>query len=218
MEWFAISKEKTVCFFICIKKNVFLYQLKLKEKPKKTSNILNNLPIYSTTQIESNSKIQYLFESVGIKTLIKAIEYTPVAKLSGRTVFNLGFGDFDENLGTIVDDINSNNGDIYIVFNTVLSTVPMFFENNKDAVIIVSGSDSNDDFATNCKLTCKKKCESNCKNYQRRIKTYRYFVDKNFEELSQDYIFFGRIKAKSDSFVQYIPKHEYEDILVYKKK
>jgi hypothetical protein len=179
---------------------------------------LNNLPIYKTEQIEINSKIQYLFESIGINAVIKAIEYTPVAEISGRTVYNLGFGDFDEKSGTIIDDVNSNNGDIYIVFNTVLSTVPMFFETHKDAVIFVSGSDSHDDFIKNCSLTCKKKCESNCKNYQRRIKTYRYYVDKNFEELSQDYIFFGRNKTKSDSFVQYIPKQDYQDILVYKKK
>ncbi len=179
---------------------------------------MNNLPIYSTQPIESTSKIQYLFESVGVHSVIKAIEYTPVATISGRTVFNLGFGDFDDKLGTIIDNVNSNNGDIYLVFNTVLNTVPLFFENNKDAVIIVSGSDSHDNFIKNCILNCKKKCTTNCKNFQRRIKTYRYYIDKNFDELSQDYIFFGRNKSKLDTFVQYIPKQEYEDILVYKKK
>jgi hypothetical protein len=179
---------------------------------------LNNLPIYKTEQIETNSKIQFLFESVGVINLIKIIEYTAVAKISGRTVYNLGFGDFDEKTSTIIDDANSNNGDIYIVFNTVLSTVPMFFKNNPNAVIIVSGGDSHDDFIKNCIVTCNKKCDLNCKNYQRRIKTYRYYVDKNFEELSENYIFFGRNKNKSDSFVQYIPKQDYEDILVYMKK
>jgi hypothetical protein len=57
-----------------------------------------------------------------------------------------------------------------------------------------------------------------CKNYQRRIKTYRYYVDKNFEDLSIDYIFFGRNKSKANTFVQYIPDNQYDDILVYKKK
>ena len=179
---------------------------------------MNNLPIYNTEQTSEEIKIQYLFESVGIKTIIKAIEYTPVAVMGTRTVYNLGFGDFDDELGTIVDDINSNNGDIYIVFNTVLSTVPLFFANNADAVIIVSGSDSHDEFINDCLPTCKKKCEEHCKNYQRRIKTYRYYVDKNFDELSVDYIFFGRNKRKANTFVQYIPNHEYDDILVYKKK
>ncbi len=179
---------------------------------------MNNLPIYNTEKTAEEIKTQYLFESVGEKTIIKAIEYTPIANMGGRTVYNLGFGDYDEALGTIVDDVNSNNGDIYIVFNTVLSTVPMFFAINKDAVIIVSGSDSHDEFINDCLPTCKKKCVEHCKNYQRRIKTYRYYVDKNFEDLSVDYIFFGRNKSKANTFVQYIPKHEYDDILVYKKK
>ena len=145
---------------------------------------MNNLPIYNTEQTAEEIKTQYLFESVGEKTIIKAIEYTPIANMGGRTVYNLGFGDYDEALGTIVDDVNSNNGDIYIVFNTVLSTVPMFFAINEDVVIIVSGSDSHDEFINDCLPTCKKKCVEHCKNYQRRIKTYRYYVDKNFEELS----------------------------------
>ena len=145
---------------------------------------MNNLPIYNTEQTTEEIKTQYLFESVGEKTIIKAIEYTPIANMGGRTVYNLGFGDYDEALGTIVDDVNSNNGDIYIVFNTVLSTVPMFFAINEDVVIIVSGSDSHDEFINDCLPTCKKKCIEHCKNYQRRIKTYRYYVDKNFEELS----------------------------------
>lgn len=179
---------------------------------------MNNLPVYDTEQTPEEIKTQYLFESVGERTIIKAIEYTPIASMGGRTVYNLGFGDYDEVLGTIVDDINSNNGDIYIVFNTVLSTVPMFFAINEDAVIIVSGSDSHDEFINDCLPTCKKKCVALCKNFQRRIKTYRYYVDKNFEDLSLNYIFFGRNKSKANTFVQYIPNHHYDDILVYKKK
>lgn len=179
---------------------------------------MNTIPIYSTKQIEDKIKIQYLFASLGQKTIIKAIEYSPVKVMGGRTVYNLGFGDYDEANGTIVDDVNSNNGDIYIVFNTVLSTVPLFFENNPDAVIIVSGSDSHNSFINDCLPTCKKKCKSMCKNFQRRIKTYRYYVDKNFNELCKDFIFFGRNKLKGNTFVQYVPKQDYDDILVYKKK
>ncbi|WP_291131772.1 DUF6934 family protein [Flavobacterium sp. UBA7682] len=179
---------------------------------------MNNLPSYKAEKTAEEIKIQYLFESVGTKNIIKAIEYTPVTVMGGRTVYNLGFGDYDEALGTIIDDVNSNNGDMYIVFNTVLSTVPMFFEKNEDSVIIVSGSDSHNEFINNCLPTCKKKCINECKNYQRRIKTYRYYVNKNFEQLSEEYIFFGRNIAKANTFVQYIPDNHYDDILVYKKK
>jgi len=43
------------------------------------------------------------------------------------------------------------------VFNTVLHTVPDFFTKYPNDIIIVSGSDSKDDFSEKCRLTCKKK-------------------------------------------------------------
>lgn len=199
--------------FLFIKKIKYVYEVRIfKEKT------LNNLPSYNTQQTAEEIKIQYLFESDGVKKIIKAIEYTPIQVMGNRTVFNLGFGDYDEERGTIIDDVNSNNGDMRIVFNTVLSTVPLFFAKNEDAVIIISGSDSHEDFIIRCKPTCKKKCLEECKNFQRRIKTYRYYVDKNFDELSVDYIFFGRNKSKANTFVQYVPGNHYDDLLVYKKK
>lgn len=179
---------------------------------------MNNLPVYKTIQTDDRIKTQYLFESVGIKKIIKAIEYTPIMTMDSRMVYNLGFGDYDEMLQNIVDDVNSNNGDMRIVFNTVLSTIPKFFAKNEDAVIIISGSDSHEEFINNCLPSCKKKCIEHCKNYQRRIKTYRYYVDKNFDTLSLDYIFFGRNKSKANTFVQYIPYNQYDDILIYKLK
>ncbi len=177
-----------------------------------------NISSYTTEEIAAENKLQYLFESVGTKNIIKAIEYSPVMLLGNRTVYNLGFGDYDEITGSIIDDINSNNGDMYIVFNTVLHTVPYFFEHQPDAVIIVSGSDGHDDFINNCKPACKKKCEHTCKNFQRRMKTYTYYIDKNFDELCNEYIFFGRKKNEGNTFVQYVPKKDYDDVLVYKKK
>ena len=179
---------------------------------------MNNVAIYATEQTTENKKVQFLFESIGERTIIKAVEFAPIQKMSGRTIYNLGFGDFDEGLGTIIDDVNSNNGDMRIVFNTVLSTVPLFFDINPEAVIIVSGSDSHANFIKDCLPNCRKKCVDYCKNYHRRIKTYRYFVDKNFDFLSLDYLFFGRNKSGANTFVQYIPYQEYDDILVYKKK
>lgn len=179
---------------------------------------MNNLPIYNTEEIKDDAHIRYLFESAGKKSIIKAIQYSPVTVLGGRTVYNLGFGDYDEESGTIIDDVNSNNGDIYTVFNTVLNTVPLFFNSNPEAVIVVSGSDGHTDFIKDCLPSCEKKCNDICKKFQRRIKTYRYYVDKNFEALCQDFIFFGRNRSKENTFVQYIPMQQYDDILIYKKK
>ena len=50
-------------------------------------------------------------------------------------------------------------------------------------------------------------------------KDYQKINDVFFKtETSVVDIFFGRNKSKANTFVQYIPKHEYDDILVYKKK
>lgn len=83
---------------------------------------------------------------------------------------------------------------------------------------MVGGSDSHEEFQNICKPTCKKKCVHICKNAHRRIKIYRYFVDKNFDELCMDFIFFGSNSQDSKGLVQYIPYRDYDRILVYKKK
>lgn len=155
---------------------------------------------------------------MGEKSIIKAIEYRLFRTISGRKVYNLGFGDYDELNGSMIDDINSNNGDMWKVFSTVLNTVPKFFAENKDSAIWVQGSDSAENFRIKCQVNCKKTCNEVCKNFNRRIRTYRYFVDKNFVELSKEYIFFGFTNRENPDFVQYIPKSEYIGILVFKKK
>lgn len=180
---------------------------------------MNNIPAYKTEHLDSGvKKIRYLFESVGEKSIIKAIEYSYVRKISGRKIFNLGFGDYNEEEGTILDDVNSNNGDMRKVFSTVLNTVPEFFKENSDSAIWVQGSDSAEDYKSNCEVDCIKNCGEECKNYNRRIKAYKYFVDRNFVELSKEYIFFGYIHDGGGEFVQYLPNNEYIGILVFKKK
>jgi hypothetical protein len=180
---------------------------------------LNNIPAYKTEQLETGvNKVRYLFESIGEESIIKAIEYSYFRKISGRKVFNLGFGDYSKEDNTIIDDVNSNNGDMRKVFSTVLNTVPKFFKENTDAAIWVQGSDSAEDYKSKCKVDCIKKCGEICKNYNRRIKAYKYYVDRNFTELSKEYIFFGYINNENAELVQYVPNNEYVGILVFKKK
>ncbi len=180
---------------------------------------MKEVSAYSTELLKSNTrKLRYLFESTGEKPIIKAIEYTYIRKIAGRTVYNLGFGDFDRENGVVLDQVNSNNGDMYRVFSTVLNTVPRFFKENEEAAIWVQGSDSTLEFETICLPNCKKRCKNGCKNFNRRIRAYQYFVDKNFVELSKEYLFFGLSNGENQDFVQYIPRNEYIGILIFKKK
>ncbi len=179
---------------------------------------MNNITPYLTNEFtieESNTR--YLFESAGKMNISKIVEFSLIATINNRKVFNMGFGDYDVENDTIIDDVNSNNGDMRKVFSTVLSTIPKFFERFQNAAIVVQGSDSNALFENQCRLTCTKKCVDVCKNLNKRIKAYRYYVNKNFVELSKSYIFFGRMEEEMD-FVQYIPHTPYQAILVFNKK
>src|SRR5215210_4179188 len=99
---------------------------------------------YNTEEELDAGKLKYYFESTGQTTVVKAIEYSPILQISSRQVYNLGFGDYDENTNTVSDDSISNNGDAYKVFNTVLNTIPAFFAKNPGGIIFVQGSDSGD--------------------------------------------------------------------------
>ena len=116
---------------------------------------MKNNTHYKTELTLNGERLQYLFVSEGNSTIIKVIEYSPITTFGERVVYNLGFGDYDEISKTILDDTDSNNGDMYVVFNTVLFTVPLFFTSKPDCVIYVCGSDSDEEFkerAKNIKL------------------------------------------------------------------
>lgn len=178
---------------------------------------MNTIEAYQTELFENKTKkIRYFFESKGDKSLTKVIEYSQFRKIKGKDIYNLGFGDYDEVTGNFFDDSNSNNGDMRQVFNTVLSTVPKFFKINPDSAIWVQGSDSSDKFIKTCKENCRKKCVDNdCKNKNKRIRTYRYYIDRNFKELSKEYTFFGVLNGEA---LKYVPQNEYVGVLVFKKK
>jgi uncharacterized protein DUF6934 len=137
-------------------------------------------------------RIQYFFLSKGTSIIIKAIQYSYALDFQGRRVYNLGFGDYDPNTRSVIDDVTSNNGDTYKIFHTVLNTIPGFFAIFKEAVVIASGSDSRQEFRDSCRSSCNKNClPDQCKNAHRRINIYRHYIDKHFAGLSTDYQFYG---------------------------
>ncbi len=108
---------------------------------------------YETDENITATGIQHLFFSERGKDILKVIEYSYVQELNGRSVYNLGFGVYDPKTDTVSDDINTNNGDHYRVLNTVLNTIPNFFNIYKNAMLMVQGSDSIPEFIEKCKLT-----------------------------------------------------------------
>lgn len=104
----------------------------------------------------------------------------------------MGFGDWNPENNEVIFTNNSNNGDVYKVFGTVLHSIELFFEIKTEAVVILEGSDS-----------------------QRKL-IYRNFLDKHVESLRAHYIFFGKT-ALDKTFVPYYNDNNFEQILFYKK-
>lgn len=79
----------------------------------------------------------YTFISEGPKGKIaKGIFYTPI----GENLYNLGFGDLNEDFSDLSDSNRSNNGDRDKVLTTVAFTALNFTSNFPDAVIFIEGS------------------------------------------------------------------------------
>lgn len=158
-------------------------------------NLNDDVYPFSGKQVEQ-SYIQFFFISPGFVEVIKVIRYEKIGKLQGKPIYNLGFGDLDIADAKINDTISTKNGDQYKVLNTVLSSIPHFFEVCKDSIIMVQGSDSLPSYIANCKLDCRKGCNENCKNAHRRIRVYKGYINKNYEFLRKKYN--GSIRALSN--------------------
>ncbi|MDN3673263.1 hypothetical protein QWY99_09400 [Flavobacterium branchiarum] len=159
-------------------------------------NLNSNTYNISESVNDENEYLRYFFISEGSKKIIKIIDYQYVQKHENCNIYNLAFGNYDSENDTVVDDTISNNGDVYPVFKTVLSSIPKFFEMFPNDKIIIQGSDSTDEFLHKCKQNCTtKKCiNSKCRKFNQRLRIYKKYVDKNYHDLIKEYIFYGGFK------------------------
>lgn len=175
---------------------------------------------YTLLREDSEAGLKYFFISKGKTDIIKAIEYSFVVNLNGRSIFNLAFGDYIINENLIDDLSNSDNGDARKVLFTVLNTVPQFFETFPLDIVMVAGSDSKEEYLEQCLLTCRKDCNTtnDCRNKDKRISVYKKFVSYHFKELSKEYAFFGGVKNNgSIQIVPYTANNTFDTLFVIKK-
>ncbi|WP_426059969.1 DUF6934 family protein [Hymenobacter sp. B1770] len=179
---------------------------------------MKNISTYPLREADDEPKNRkFFFKSIGKLTIVKVVEYMYVQPYGLGGLYNLAFGDYDKATRSIIDDTNSNNDDIRPVMNTVLSTIPLFFDEYPYATIAVQGSDSGAEFEIQCRITClNKRCDATCRNADRRINSYRYFLNKNYDELKETYVFSGYIRALSQKF-PYRPDVKYDAVFVSKK-
>jgi len=182
-------------------------------------NLNTNVYDLQINESEKDKYLRYFFISNGNEKIIKVIDYQYLQPFQNHDIYNLAFGNYDLENDTIVDDANANNGDPYQVFNTVLSSIPYFFDKFPDDKIIVQGSDSTDEFLQNCTANCTKCKNGKCRKYNQRLRIYKNYVDKNYDDLIQEYTFYGGVKNEDGS--SYLEPYEkfkdYFSVVVQKK-
>jgi hypothetical protein len=132
----------------------------------------------------------YEFLSEGPKGVIKKmVEYT---ETDTQNVYNLGFGDYDENTKGINDLSVTTNGDSLKVLATVASTVYAFTEKYPTAWILATGSTAV------------------------RTRLYRMGITNNLAEIREDFIVLGY--TKDEVWEEFIIGEDYEAFLLTKKE
>lgn len=184
---------------------------------------------YDLTEVNDGPDINFLFLSqcsVTDNAIVKVIQYARFMQPNGqltyydnRVMYNFGFGDYDAQSDDNDDATVTGNKDAYRVFNTVLGTVPLFFEKYPSAAVMVQGSDSRPEFEMECRKRCKKLCSAGCRKVNQRITIYCNFVSKNLQSLRLDYEFIGGTKNSLTSFhfEYFIPYKKYDSVVVYRK-
>ena len=140
-------------------------------------------------QVETTiDSLIYTFESVGKTTIKKVVEYTKINPFyiglpSNANVYNLAFGDWDDEINDFKDTITSNNGDMEKVLATVANTANSFWIEYPDSFIYFVGSQLKGEEALRTYL------------YQKKINRY-------FEDINNVALVFGLTEYGWESFVE----------------
>lgn len=177
---------------------------------------------YSIQKLPGTQTLTYLFfsESLdGKEDVLKIIQYAYMQDFSNRPVHNLGFGDFDLNTGEIDDGAMTNNGDAHKIFNTVLSSIPLFFKRYPNDLILVQGSDGRNEYEIDCRSHCVRNCTGSCHNFNRRMRVYCNYVSRKIDIFKSHYQFLGGSKNEQNwfDFEEFVPGKLYGAIMVFQK-
>lgn len=124
-----------------------------------------NLEKYSFRINPENT--HYEFYSEGPKGKIKKVILYTLMPVEAAHVFNLGFGDWDEEKHSIDDLITTDNKDREKVLATVAATIAHFINLHPDAVIFIQGSTAS------------------------RTRLYRMAISTYYDEITADFIING---------------------------
>lgn len=152
---------------------------------------------YQPYEVRQADRLIYTFTSRGKRDIIKVVDYSPIYQFLDNPVYNLAFGDMIGSDNYVYSDWeNSNNGDMYKIFQTVLSTIPMFFAQYPSAMLYVSGVD------------------------MIRKQLYRRYVNQQYDQLAESYGFYGCyiFDKKIEGIEKYVVGKRYDAIITYVKE
>lgn len=131
--------------------------------------------------------LDYEFSSIGPKGYIKkVVRFTQIA----NEVFNLGFGDLNEETGDISDISVTNNNDSRKVLATVASTVHDFTLHYPSSWIVAKGSSLS------------------------RTRLYRMGITNHWKEINSDFEVFG---LKDEAWEPFETRRDYEAFLIRRR-
>lgn len=136
---------------------------------------------------ESEAEL-FKFTSEGPKGSIKKL--VMYSQMVQNDIYNLAFGDYDEETGSINDTIITDNLDSQKVLATVASTLYVFTDKHPNVWVYATGSSL------------------------ARTRLYRIGITKNLQEILTDFEVYG---LKHDSWHNFEKGIEYEAFLVKRK-
>jgi hypothetical protein len=130
----------------------------------------------------------FRFTSEGPKGSIKKL--VVYSEMLEKDIYNLAFGDYDEETETIDDAIITNNGDSQKILATIASTLYMFTDTHPNVWVYATGSNS------------------------ARTRLYRMGITKNLLEISPDFEVYG---LQHGYWVEFEKGEDYDAFLVKRK-
>ena len=135
----------------------------------------------------NNNFLDYEFNSIGPKGSIKkVVRFTQI----GVNIYNLGFGDLEEQTGEISDISVTNNNDSRKVLATVASTVHDFTLEYPETWVVAKGSTVS------------------------RTRLYRMGITNHWEEIKKDFKVFG---LKDAAWQPFELRRDYEAFLIRRR-
>jgi hypothetical protein len=142
--------------------------------------------------ITSSDKLEFQFESEGLKGKIKKV--VQFAQTSNKGIYNLAFGNLNKD-GSIDDETTNDNKDRNKILATIAATVYEFTAAYPDKIIFFCGTTAE------------------------RTRLYRMALTVNLEELKKDFHIYGVLKGM-DSFerISFRKGVDYFGFMVTRKK